>query len=759
MAKDKRTSDGGSESILAHLAPEDFVGRHEQLEQVLSLAAHGARTRGSLVLAAPGTGASELLRQAFDQLFAQRGNATPVYFSFSHDDRTTTQAASRFLQNFLLQLVAHRRNDASIIRARPSLKDLIDLAVPSDHEWIEDLVDSFNMIRRTDDERALLALCLSAPQRAAAHGVRALLLIDDLHVAEDMRGEESIARSLLQSLAHGGEDVPFALAGLRRHVLEQMRMVGTSLGEIRTIHLQELNDKQARTLIEKSAARRDVALNEETRDLLAQQFANNPMLLGVMIDAAQRARMPLDSFLNSQKVYVDELMGGQFNHRLTLLLEHLAPQVGDRRNLIKLLHETSISPNGKSSLDVWQKRLSFNAEELRRVLQTLHRYELVGFDQMFLELSQNRVWLDYLRITYRLQIAAEPRALVFTDQLAESLKRAPQTMERYYRQSRALDLRGLLAKFDCQKIPASLFNFERFERLYKNIEPDEVAQGLVTETELVELPQTVHATSCQAYHPSIAEAADPERCVVAQGFNDADYRTKAQTAWLATDVDAKAEIGRGVAELWVERLTQVARACKLKEARLWIIAPEGFSKDAVQYLNAQKVLTSNRRQVELLEARLGVRRAGSSNRSMGGAHNEWSLTIPMDEDAELVAVQTVEQIAKRQGFDQASVNQIKTALVEACINAAEHSHSPDKKIYQHFIAESDRLVVTVASRGVRFQAVRDQEENGNTPNGNGSNGKRGWGLRLIRSLMDEVEFERTDDGARLRMTKFLKQQE
>jgi anti-sigma regulatory factor (Ser/Thr protein kinase) len=48
-----------------------------------------------------------------------------------------------------------------------------------------------------------------------------------------------------------------------------------------------------------------------------------------------------------------------------------------------------------------------------------------------------------------------------------------------------------------------------------------------------------------------------------------------------------------------------------------------------------------------------------------------------------------------------------------------------------------------------------------TQNSNGADasaenaGRRGWGLKLIRTLMDEVEFERVDDGTRLRMTKFL----
>ena len=115
----------------------------------------------------------------------------------------------------------------------------------------------------------------------------------------------------------------------------------------------------------------------------------------------------------------------------------------------------------------------------------------------------------------------------------------------------------------------------------------------------------------------------------------------------------------------------------------------------------------------------------------------------------------MEEIARRINFQPAAINQIKLALVEACINATEHSLSPDRKIYQRFRVEGDKLVVTVASRGVvpeNFSAQNGRENSG----GNGGKSRRGWGLKLIRSLMDEVEFERVDDGTQLRMTKYRK---
>jgi anti-sigma regulatory factor (Ser/Thr protein kinase) len=61
-------------------------------------------------------------------------------------------------------------------------------------------------------------------------------------------------------------------------------------------------------------------------------------------------------------------------------------------------------------------------------------------------------------------------------------------------------------------------------------------------------------------------------------------------------------------------------------------------------------------------------------------------------------------------------------------------------------------VVTVASRGVVPASTPGQNGGGN---GNGKS-RRGWGLKLIQTLMDEVEFERVDDGTELRMTKYLR---
>lgn len=121
------------------------------------------------------------------------------------------------------------------------------------------------------------------------------------------------------------------------------------------------------------------------------------------------------------------------------------------------------------------------------------------------------------------------------------------------------------------------------------------------------------------------------------------------------------------------------------------------------------------------------------------------MTISMDGDTEMAAARELEDLARRNGVPQKAITQVKTALVEACINAAEHSLSPDRKIDLRFAVGNGRIEVAVTNRGLRLadsQAVAEDE-----------NARRGWGLKLMRSLMDDVRIEPTDDGTRIVMAK------
>jgi serine/threonine-protein kinase RsbW len=734
--------------ILGRLAPEHFMGRGEELRALVELAAPAQERRGVLVLAAPAAGASELLRQAYDRLFQQRGGAAPVYFAWSRQERTAAAAARRFLHTFLTQLVAHRRDDPALVHAPPPLRDLLDLAAPQDYEWIERLTDAFERARDGDDERALVRLCLSAPQTAAVRGARTVVLLDDVPQVEHLAGDLDLGAEIAQAATHA--DVPFVLAGLRRRLLDVLNGEQSPyrFDGFTTRRVEQLAAADARALVERLAFAQHVLFGDETRDLIVQQFGGSPFYLALFVHAARREGVALTSFRACQQLYVDELFGGRIQRRLNAVLEEIAPEPSVRRALVRLLHESGQS-GGRSPAEAWRKRLDVDADELYRILTGLHGHELASFNGTYVELGQSTVWRDYLRASYRLQIAAEPRALVVAETLVETLKRAPQTMARHYRREAALGLRELLARFDYQRVPASLLHYDRFAGLYRGTDPEETAAGLDAETDLIRLPQIVHAAAAAAFHPAILQVSDEERCAVAHGFDATPYTDANEIVWLAAEIEAKHEAGRAVTEVWCDRLAQLTHACHFKRVRLWLVAAEGFSAEASELMNERGVFSATRQQLELLTARLTPAPAAATK---GGVlPDEFEMVIPMGGDTELIAAHTAEQIARRLEFQPEAINQIKTAVVEACINAAEHSLSPERKIYQRYRVESDKLVITVSSRGVLLPPSTVAPTTGED-----SNGRRGWGLKLIRDLMDEVEFERVDDGTRLRMTKYLR---
>ncbi|MBD0373178.1 MAG: ATP-binding protein [Pyrinomonadaceae bacterium] len=753
MSPKKPNNGHQRERILSRVAADEFVGRTGALERIVKLSAD-REARGLLLLLAPSAGVSELLRQAYDQLFHAHTEAVPVYFSLSRKEKNPAQVARRFLYAFLQQLAAFHLREPRLVNASLTKTDLLDLSPPADYEWIERLLAIAESESAGHDEQSLVRLCLSVPERAMTKGVRSFVMLDAAQLIEASEMEISLGAEFVRALTRSR--IPFVLAGLRRQVLD---LVHNTLGDfdgLERLHLDRLDDDEAGRLVEYVTRREQVGLNDATRDLIVQQLDGSPLFINALVEAAREKKRPLTSFRNCQRLYVEEVMGGRIHRHFSSIMDELAPTSELRRALIRLLYETSASDTRKSTVEVWRKRLDITSAQLQRLLHGLNVHELANVNGSLVEMnSAPLVWHDYLRARYEWEVLAEPRASVLAGLLTELLKRAPQTMEQHYRREAALGLGDLLSLFDCQRVPASLLHYDRFSRLYKGLDAEEAASLLEAETDLVRLPQIVSVANTTAFHPPVQMQLEEGRSVIAHGFDAGSYSEASEVVWLAAEIDSKMEAGRGLAEMWHNRLTHLARTRSFERVRVWLISREGFTNDALEFLNEQEAYSSSRRQLEALTSRIG-----QGEIKQAQATDEFELAIPMGEETELIAAHTVEQIARRSKFQPEAINQIKTALIEACINATEHSLSTDRKIYQRFRLESDRLVVTVSSRGLRLPENYLETDVPGRSNGNGqeekAQGRRGWGLRLIRTLMDEVEFERVDDGTRLRMTKYLR---
>ena len=126
------------------------------------------------------------------------------------------------------------------------------------------------------------------------------------------------------------------------------------------------------------------------------------------------------------------------------------------------------------------------------------------------------------------------------------------------------------------------------------------------------------------------------------------------------------------------------------------------------------------------------------------------LTIPVLPDMELLATQTSAAVARHMNLDEEKTAEINMALSEACINAFEHSESKSD-IEIHFKISDDRLIIQVTDSGKGFD--KSKVDIPNIEEKISSEHKRGWGLKLIEELMDTVQFESSEDGTTVTMTK------
>lgn len=127
------------------------------------------------------------------------------------------------------------------------------------------------------------------------------------------------------------------------------------------------------------------------------------------------------------------------------------------------------------------------------------------------------------------------------------------------------------------------------------------------------------------------------------------------------------------------------------------------------------------------------------NTAFCSAHME--LSIPSELGYEIIVRDAVAAFARRMGFTPDRIEDLKTALCEACINAIEHGNllKADKRVSVACIGDQNRIQVEVHDQGLKRYApghcpisIADKLARPGS--------MRGMGLLLIAQLVDEAGF-------------------
>ena len=138
---------------------------------------------------------------------------------------------------------------------------------------------------------------------------------------------------------------------------------------------------------------------------------------------------------------------------------------------------------------------------------------------------------------------------------------------------------------------------------------------------------------------------------------------------------------------------------------------------------------------------------------------EVRLTIPVAPEMEIAATAQVAALGEWMELGRDKIDEVKMAVVEACINAFEHSGTPDHRVLIAFRIGTEEgperrafLEVDVTDNGHGFDPSRleapEIDSKLRSPK------KRGWGIKIIQSLMDDVRIESGERGTAIVMRKY-----
>jgi serine/threonine-protein kinase RsbW len=122
------------------------------------------------------------------------------------------------------------------------------------------------------------------------------------------------------------------------------------------------------------------------------------------------------------------------------------------------------------------------------------------------------------------------------------------------------------------------------------------------------------------------------------------------------------------------------------------------------------------------------------------------VRLPSRMGFEKVAMSTASAVATLMGFHQDRIEDLKTAVSEACINAIEHGNrlNEDCSVNVVLSAGADELEVKVIDSGKGMQHMPPKPDIDRKIHGDEE--PRGMGVFLIQALVDEAEWVKGTNG-------------
>ncbi len=134
-----------------------------------------------------------------------------------------------------------------------------------------------------------------------------------------------------------------------------------------------------------------------------------------------------------------------------------------------------------------------------------------------------------------------------------------------------------------------------------------------------------------------------------------------------------------------------------------------------------------------------------------GRNGTWrvlaELSVPSEPGNERLAMERVAEVVKELGLSEQRLERLKTAVAEATMNAMEHGnrYNPEVPVDIQVWLLAERLLVRIIDRGGSPPPNPNAEVPDLEAKLEGMQTPRGWGLFLIKNMVDEMRVSGNPD--------------
>ena len=736
--------------------PAEFFGREEELNSLLRVCLEGKAGVGASVLiyGPPNIGKSSLLLKLKSELKSLPECISPpcpfpFYYSFSNILSHPLALSQHFLQEYLWQLLVFLGDSPPAVF---DLDALCESLMARGQMECRDFLSAHRRYSEKGDGLSALANAISFPFATGGELLYPVFLFDDFQYTIKLQNiPDGAIFSILRPYIKSGY-FPIVISGSSPgHVTQSLKREGL-FGSFQLLEVGGLSPEASLKAWGPLFERRNIRMPGHLAGRAAARLGHVPIYQRMFAEEVSFRNFRIEDEVGFENLFAQSVTEGKLNRYWREFFENAIPDRVKRARAVKFLKRVLCDGFPIDTFEGAFSLMGTTPEEGTEILSALEFKGLLRSDFEHIQFVDDPVLADFLFWAFERGVLGKNTSQVASSIVQAKISRGLPDGEQKEHEEIAETAKEMMRRWDCREVPTLLFDFGKFQETYQGKGLLEVLIGLDEDARRVRLPKI---SSVSRGYRTLRGGSRFDFDLVAYGFREGDFSEENLVIW-AVDVNTEKTLGQAAVEHFENRcrLLSLEKNLKPGQLRKWILFDGAVDAPVVKSAGRYGIHLTHWTQMRLFLNLFGMQEIAKGQEEKkrpeapaGAKPLEFELVLPMKADAEVVAARVAEEVAAYASVDKDTVDRIKMAIIEACINAFEHSESETGKVRLRYILSPERIELFVQDEGKGIRPLREGDE---------SRRSRGWGLKLISELVDDVEITTGADGTTVRMVKELR---